>query len=75
MPSKPIRLADVAGAARAGLLEQVMAARLVCFPTDTVYGVGGALRPEVVDAIVRAKSREFDKPLQVIFPTVAALVA
>jgi len=52
-----------------------MGARLVCFPTDTVYGVGGALRPEVVDAIVRAKSREFDKPLQVIFPTVAALVA
>lgn len=74
MPQTSIRLADVAGAQRAGLLEQVLAATLVCFPTDTVYGVGGALRPEVIDAIVRAKGREGDKPLQVIFPTVAALL-
>ena len=75
MPSLPIRLADVADTQRAGLLERVLAADLVCFPTDTVYGVGGALRPDVIDAIVRAKGREGDKPLQVIFPTVAALVA
>jgi L-threonylcarbamoyladenylate synthase len=43
-------------------------ARLALFPTDTVYGVGGALRPEVGEAIVAAKGREPDKPLQVIFP-------
>jgi L-threonylcarbamoyladenylate synthase len=44
-------------------------ARLAVFPTDTVYGVGGALRPEVGEAIVAAKGREPGKPLQVVFPT------
>jgi L-threonylcarbamoyladenylate synthase len=71
----PIRLAEVDVAGRAELLTQVLAAGLVCFPTDTVYGVGGALRLDVVEAVVRAKGRAGDKPLQVIFPTVAALVA
>ena len=39
------------------------------FPTDTVYGVGGALTPAVADALVAAKGRDPGKPLQVIFPT------
>jgi len=69
-----IRLADVTPAGRAGVLARVLDARLVCFPTDTVYGLGGAPRRDVVDAIVAAKGRPADKPLQVIFPTVAALV-
>ena len=75
MPATLVRLAEVADAARAELLDRVLAAGLVCFPTDTVYGLGGALRPVVVDAVVRAKGRDVDKPLQVIFPTLAALVA
>jgi L-threonylcarbamoyladenylate synthase len=70
-----IRLADVADEQRGELIRRVLAARLVLFPTDTVYGVGGALRGDVVDAVVAAKGREGDKPLQVIFPTVAALAA
>jgi L-threonylcarbamoyladenylate synthase len=70
-----IRLADVAPGGRDTLLARVLDARLVCFPTDTVYGLGGALRGEVVDALVAAKGRGADKPLQMIFPTVAALVA
>jgi L-threonylcarbamoyladenylate synthase len=75
MQEPPIRLAEVVDERRAELAQRVLAAHLVCFPTDTVYGVGGALRRDVVDAVVRAKGREVDKPLQVIFPTVAALVA
>jgi L-threonylcarbamoyladenylate synthase len=74
MPTPPIRLAEVADERRAELARRVLAARLVCFPTDTVYGLGGALRLDVVKAVVKTKGRDADKPLQVIFPTVAALV-
>ena len=55
----------------AGLLA---AARLVCFPTDTVYGVGGLVTPAVREAVVAAKGREAGKPLQVVYPTVELLV-
>ena len=62
--------------AGAGVLsELVAAARLVCFPTDTVYGVGGVVTPAVLDAVIAAKGREADRPLQVIYPTVALLEA
>ena len=50
-------------------------ARLFCFPTDTVYGVGGALSPASVTAIVAAKGREPGKPLQVVFPNRELLLA
>lgn len=50
-------------------------ARLVCFPTDTVYGVGGALSPATVAAIVAVKGRAADKPLQVIYPNRELLLA
>ena len=56
----------------AGLLA---AARLVCFPTDTVYGVGGIVTPAVRETLVAAKRREADKPLQVVYPSVQLLVA
>lgn len=51
------------------VLLRLSAASLAVFPTDTVYGIGGTLRPEVGAAIEVAKGREPDKPLQVIFPT------
>jgi len=54
------------------LAARIRAARLVCFPTDTVYGVGGVLTPAVVEALVAAKGRDPGKPLQVVFPTTAA---
>ena len=47
----------------------------MCFPTDTVYGVGGALTPQVAAALVAAKGRDPHKPLQVIFPSLARLEA
>jgi L-threonylcarbamoyladenylate synthase len=57
------------------LATRIRAARLVCFPTDTVYGVGGALTPLVAAALIAAKGRDPGKPLQVIFPTLALLEA
>src|SRR5450759_4980818 len=56
------------------LAARIRAARLVCFPTDTVYGMGGALAPAVAKALVAAKGRDPGKPLQVVFPSPAAFV-
>jgi L-threonylcarbamoyladenylate synthase len=70
-----IDLAALDAAAAADLEERISRARLICFPTDTVYGVGGALTPAVGDALVAAKGRDPGKPLQVIFASVGALEA
>jgi L-threonylcarbamoyladenylate synthase len=59
----------------AALSRRLAAAHLVCFPTDTVYGVGGALTAAVAAALVAAKGRDPGKPLQVIFPSLARLEA
>jgi L-threonylcarbamoyladenylate synthase len=56
----------------AGLLAE---ARLACFPTDTVYGVGGLVTPAVREAVIAAKGREAGKPLQVVYPSVELLEA
>jgi L-threonylcarbamoyladenylate synthase len=70
-----IDLAALGAAAAAALEARISRARLICFPTDTVYGVGGSLTPAVADALVAAKARDPGKPLQVIFATVGALEA
>lgn len=70
-----IDLAALGTAAAAALEDRISAARLVCFPTDTVYGVGGALTPAVAGALVAAKGRDPGKPLQVVFATLEALEA
>lgn len=64
---------ELAGAAE--LAAAVEAARLVCFPTETVYAVGGSLRPATIAALVGAKGRAPGKPLQVIFPSLDVLAA
>jgi L-threonylcarbamoyladenylate synthase len=56
----------------AGLLA---AAHLACFPTDTVYGVGGLATPAVREALIAAKGREAGKPLQVVYPALELLEA
>jgi L-threonylcarbamoyladenylate synthase len=57
-----ILAADAAGIAAAAAL--LRAGHLVAFPTETVYGLGGAaLRPEAVAAIFAAKGRPADDPL------------
>jgi len=70
-----IALAALDAADAAALEDRISAARLVCFPTDTVYGVGGALTAAVAGALVAAKGRDPGKPLQVIFATLEALEA
>jgi len=57
------------------LAEAVSAARLVCFPTDTVYGVGGRSTPAVREAVIAAKGRDAGKPLQVVYPSLEVLEA
>jgi len=70
-----IDLASLGTAEAAALEDRISAACLVCFPTDTVYGVGGALTRAVAGALVAAKGRDPDKPLQVVFATLEALEA
>jgi L-threonylcarbamoyladenylate synthase len=70
-----IDLAALGADDAAALEDRIGAARLVCFPTDTVYGVGGALTPAVAGALVAAKGRDPGKPLQAVFATVEALEA
>jgi len=62
----------VDGRRLAGLLA---AADLVCFPTDTVYGVGGLVTPAVREAVIAAKGRDAGKPLQVVYPSLELLEA
>jgi L-threonylcarbamoyladenylate synthase len=57
------------------LAAAIAAAGLVCFPTDTVYGIGGVVSPATARAIARAKGRRADKPLQVVYPTLELLLA
>jgi L-threonylcarbamoyladenylate synthase len=57
------------------LAGRIATARLACFPTDTVYGVGGLVTPAVRDAVIAAKGRAAGKPLQVVYPTLELLEA
>lgn len=69
-----IVLADLGPGDAPRLIDLLTKARLVCFPTDTLYGIGGPLKPSVGERIYEAKRREREKPLQVIFPTIETFV-
>ena len=73
--TRRIDLAGPDGADGPRLAELLAAARLVCFPTDTVYGVGGLVTPAVREAVIAAKGREAGKPLQLVYPTLELLEA
>ena len=75
MSAEVVDLAALDMAAALALPLRLAVARLVCLPTDTVYGVGGALSPATVAAIGATKGREARKPLQVIFPNRELLLA
>ena len=62
-PSEPAQLALL-----------ISFARLVCFPTDTVYGIGGTASERTARAIVEAKGRDEGKPLQVVYADRDALL-
>lgn len=73
--ARRVDLAGPGGVDAPRLAELLAAAHLVCFPTDTVYGIGGVVTPAVRDAVITAKGREANKPLQVIYPSVELLAA
>jgi L-threonylcarbamoyladenylate synthase len=73
--SRAIDLARLGAEQQPMLAAAIAAAGLVCFPTDTVYGIGGLATPATAAAIARAKGRAADKPLQVVYPTVDLLLA
>lgn len=47
--------------------ERILADDLVAFPTDTVYGLGGALKNEVLAKIYEVKNRPRTMPIAVLF--------
>jgi L-threonylcarbamoyladenylate synthase len=68
-----IHLSGPQGADVALLARLLTEARLACFPTDTVYGVGGVATPAVREALIAAKGRDAGKPLQLVYPSVGLL--
>jgi len=44
------------------VVRHIRAGGLVAYPTETVYGLGGAVTPAAVAALQRLKGREADKP-------------
>ncbi len=70
---RPRRLVLDASVTGSDVARAVAGAGLVCFPTDTVYGVGGRVAPAVREALVAAKGRDEGKPLQVVYPTLELL--
>ena len=72
--SRLIELARLDERGRAELAEAVATAALVCFPTDTVYGLGGVAAPATAAALTAAKGRPSDKPFQLVYPSLAALL-
>ena len=49
--------------------EAVLSGKVIIYPTDTVYGIGGdALNPSVVEKVKKIKGMEKDKPLSVMMP-------
>ncbi len=44
-------------------VEHLRRGGLLAYPTETVYGIGGACTPDAVEAVRRAKGRSADKPM------------
>jgi L-threonylcarbamoyladenylate synthase len=51
------------------ILEHLAAGGLIAYPTETVYGLGGALRADAVARVRELKGREGGKPLLVLVPS------
>ncbi len=75
MVSRSIDLTRPGAGGQSTLAAAIAAARLVCFPTDTVYGIGGVATAATAAAIARVKGRPAGKPLQVVYPNLGLLLA
>lgn len=58
----PFWSAEEIGAAIGPALEHLAARKVLAYPTETVYGFGGAIDRESVDALVKLKRRPLGKP-------------
>lgn len=64
--SGPVRTLDLRqdpDADLSAVVAHVRAGGVVAYPTETVYGIGGACTPDGVAAVRRLKGRSADKPL------------
>lgn len=50
----------------AGTIEHLEANRILAYPTETVYGFGGAVTAEAVDALIGLKGRPPGKPFLIL---------
>jgi L-threonylcarbamoyladenylate synthase len=73
--SRTLDLARLDGDEQTDLAATIAAAGLVCFPSDTVSGIGGVVTPATAAAIARVKGRAAGKPLQVVYPNLGLLLA
>jgi L-threonylcarbamoyladenylate synthase len=55
------------------VLDHLRAGGLVAYPTETVYGLGGACTPDSVADVFRVKRRDASKPLLALAPSVESL--
>lgn len=53
-------------ASRARIVDHLLSGGLLAYPTETVYGFGGSLDPEAVDALVALKRRPPAKPFLIL---------
>jgi L-threonylcarbamoyladenylate synthase len=64
--------AEIAAAIRPAL-EQLALRRVLAYPTETVYGFGGAIDRDSVDALIRLKGRPKGKPFLLLIAGSAML--
>ena len=57
------------------VLDHVRAGGVVAYPTETVYGIGGACTPEGVEAVRALKGRAADKPILALVPDARSVEA
>ena len=50
-------------------LDSITSSTVLLYPTDTIYGLGGLVTPEVVEKIMYIKQRPADKPFSIIAPS------
>ncbi|MGH7677406.1 MAG: L-threonylcarbamoyladenylate synthase, partial [Gemmatimonadaceae bacterium] len=64
--SYPFWSAEEVEAALAPALEQLEARRVLAYPTETVYGFGGAIDRDSVASLIRLKGRPAGKPFLIL---------
>ena len=53
------------------IIQEIKQGKIFIYPTDTIYGIGcDATNKQAVDKIKKIKSRDKDKPLSVIAPSI-----